>query len=125
MIVGDLNINLLDTNNSNSKKLLNIMNGYELAHLNKNVATRVTDQSQTLIDHFFCSIQCPSTFKTVDVQFSAVHAKLTVKVENLKDALIKNTSAIKYPRTVFRFQVLNLIPKSRLVPTDRDLIPAA
>jgi hypothetical protein len=40
-------------------------------------------------------------------------------------SLIKNTSAIKYPRTIFRFQVLNLIPKSRLVPTDRDLIPAA
>ena len=91
MIVGDLNINLLDTNNSNSKKLLNIMNGYELAHLNKNVPTRVTDQSQTLIDHFFCSIQCPSKFKTVDVQFSdhrAVHAKLTVKVENLKDVFV-------------------------------------
>jgi hypothetical protein len=91
MIVGDLNINLLNENDQNSKKLLSIMQGYELNHMNKNVPTRVTDHSETLIDHFFSSLQCKNVFETVDVSFSdhrALHAKLTVKVENLKDVFV-------------------------------------
>jgi exonuclease III len=77
MIVGDLNINLLNETDQNSKKLISIMQGYELNHMNKNVPTRVTDHSETLIDHFFSSLQCKNSFETVDVPFSdhrALHA---------------------------------------------------
>lgn len=91
MIVGDLNVNLLNHHDKDAKKLIDTMQGYELQHLNPGVPTRVAESCQSLIDHFFSTLQCETFFRAVDVTFSdhrAVHGKFKVKVENLKDSFV-------------------------------------
>lgn len=52
IFVGDININLLKETNSDTNDYLNIMNSHGfISHINK--PTRVTNQSESLIDHIF------------------------------------------------------------------------
>ena len=51
-IVGDININTLNTSNQQINAYSNMLNSFNIVNAVKN-PTRITDHSQSLIDNFF------------------------------------------------------------------------
>jgi hypothetical protein len=91
MLMGDLNINLLEEN-TQSVNLKDLMNTFNLKLLNKNCPTRISDTSSTyfctLIDHIFSNLDCEFDITTEQACFSdhdSVECKFELHLEPPKD----------------------------------------
>jgi Reverse transcriptase (RNA-dependent DNA polymerase) len=69
ILMGDLNINLLDANN-HSLSLTQLMNTFNLKLLNDLIPTRIANTSSTLLDHFYSNLNCEHKIFVEQVCFS-------------------------------------------------------
>jgi endonuclease/exonuclease/phosphatase (EEP) superfamily protein YafD len=69
ILMGDLNINLLDANN-HSLSLTQLMNTFNLKLLNDLIPTRIANTSSTLLDHFYSNLNCTHKIFVEQVCFS-------------------------------------------------------
>ena len=83
IIIGDVNINLLQKKDTSVKKYLYLLNSYHIQSFNSTIPTRITNHSSTLIDHSLSNL---------------------IALPFIHDLMVSPTGSTDHSLTIFRYK---------------------